>query len=190
MAARWSRRTGAGSDTTDGAGLGPPVAADGAASERRRLRGLAAWEVGVAGFLIAACLLAIWELRDARPGTFEPLGSGPVPRVTAGLIIALSLWVAWRAWRRPAEEPVDLGYEPRPWDAAVVAGMTVIYVLAMASRLLGFAPLTAIFLTACIGWLVRFRARLMPWVVLVACITGWGCAYVFTRVFIVDLPGL
>lgn len=154
------------------------------------LRGRAAWDVGVAAFLVTVCLIAIWELRDAPPGTFEPLGSGPVPRVTASLVILLSLWVAWRAWRRPADRPVDLGYEPRPWDAAVVSGLTVLYVVAMASRALGFAPLTALFLIASIGWLVRFRPRLMPWVILVAAVTGWGCAYIFTRVFVVDLPGL
>lgn len=184
MARGRSRRPRGDPDGTD------TPAAPSAARNGAGLRGLAAWEVGVAGFLVAVCLIAIWELRDARPGTFEPLGSGPVPRVTAGLIIALSLWIAWRAWRRPAEAIVDPGYEPRPWDAAIVAGLTVVYVLVMASRTLGFAPLTAIFLTLAIGWLVRFRARTMPWVVLVAAITGWGCAYLFTRVFIVDLPGL
>lgn len=166
-------------------------AGGGAASPlRERLRGKAAWELGVAGFFAVVCLIVLWESRDLPPGTFEPLGSGPVPRTVAVLILLLSLWVGFRALRRPAAEPEDPGYEPRPLDAWVVCGLTVLYAFAMQGRWLGFAPLTALFLIAAIGWLVRFRARVMPWVVLVAAAIGWGCAYVFTRVFVVDLPGL
>ena len=40
-----------------------------------------------------------------------------------------------------------------------------------------------------IGLLVRFQRRHLPWVALVGVSMGYGCQYVFTRVFVVDLPG-
>ncbi len=41
-----------------------------------------------------------------------------------------------------------------------------------------------------IGALVRFERRLLPLIVVIALVTGFGCQYVFTRIFVVDLPGL
>jgi len=151
-------------------------------------------DIGLGLFLVVACALVLWETRDIPPGSFEPLGSAPVPQVTAGLIILLTFVIMGRAFavlRRgvtSGETPAD--YELRPLDAAAVLGLTVLYVLAMAYRVFDFAIITTIYLTAAIGFLVRFRLRLMPWVVLVALVTGYGCLYVFTRVFVVDLPGL
>ncbi len=148
------------------------------------------WEIGVSGALVTLCLAVLWETRRIPPGRFEPLGSAPVPQATAILIILLSLVVAVRAARTPGGEDEPLAYAPRPLDAWVVAALTVGYVLAMQARVMGFAPLTTLFLVATIGFLTRFRLRRLPLVVLVSAITGWGCAFVFTRVFIVDLPGL
>ncbi len=151
---------------------------------------LAHWEIGVAAAFIAGCLAALWETRDIPPGTFEPLGSAPVPQGVALLIIALCLMVIVTALRRPAEPAEDLGYAPRPLDAAVTAGLTVVYVAAMQARLMDFAPLTALFLFVTIAFLTRLRLRSLPTAALVGVITGWGLQYVFTRVFVVDLPGL
>ena len=149
------------------------------------------WEIGVSGALVALCLAVLWETRRIPSGRFEPLGSAPVPQATAVLVILLSLVVAVWAARTPGgEEDEPLGYAPRPLDAWVVAALTVGYVLAMQARVMGFAPLTTLFLVATIGSLTRFRLRGLPLVVLVSAITGWGCAFVFTRVFVVDLPGL
>jgi len=157
------------------------------------MRRTAAWEIGVSLAFILACLAVLWETRDLPPGTFEPLGSAPVPQATAVLIIVLSLVVVAGALRGGAgdgdraEEP---GYTPRPLDALAVAALTVVYVLAMDLRLMGFAPMTALFLIASIGLLNRFRVRTLPLTAALAVLVGWGCEYVFTRVFVVDLPGL
>ncbi|WMS43666.1 tripartite tricarboxylate transporter TctB family protein [Acuticoccus sp. MNP-M23] len=144
----------------------------------------------MAAAFIAGCLAVLWETRDIPPGTFEPLGSAPVPQGVAALIIALCLAVIAPALRRPAEVAPDPGYTPRPLDAAMVAGLTIAYVAMMQARLLDFAPLTALFLFVTIAFLTRLRLRAMPTAALVAVVTGWGCQYVFTRVFVVDLPGL
>jgi hypothetical protein len=88
----------------------------------------------------------------------------------------------------PAGPAEDLAL--RPLDAAAVIGLSVLYVLAMALRLLDFAVLTALFLMVTIGALTRFERRLLPIIVVLALATGFGCQYVFTRIFVVDLPGL
>ena len=150
-------------------------------------------DIGLALFLIVVCGAVLWEARSIPPGVFEPLGSAPVPQATAGLILLLALVVMGRALHalrqearaRPAE---DLAR--RPLDAAAVIAFTALYVLAMALRLFDFAILTAIFLLVTIGALTRFERRLLPLIILIALVTGFGCQYVFTRIFVVDLPGL
>jgi hypothetical protein len=151
-------------------------------------------DLALALFLIVVCGAVLWEARTIPPGVFEPLGSAPIPQTTAGLIILLALVVMGRALRamvraapaRPADEDLAL----RPLDAAAVIGLTVLYVLAMALRLFDFAILTALFLVVTIGVLVRFERRLLPVIIALALATGFGCQYVFTRIFVVDLPGL
>ena len=60
----------------------------------------------------------------------------------------------------------------------------------MALRVVDFAILTALFLLVTIGTLTRFERRLLPLIVVLALVVGFGCQYVFTRIFVVDLPGL
>lgn len=150
-------------------------------------------DIGLALFLIVVCGAVLWEARSIPPGVFEPLGSAPIPQATAGLILLLALVVMGRALHalrqearaRPAE---DLAL--RPLDAAAVIAFTALYVLAMALRLFDFAILTTLFLVVTIGALTRFERRLLPLIVVLALVTGFGCQYVFTRIFVVDLPGL
>lgn len=150
-------------------------------------------DIGLGLFLVVVCGAVLWETRKIPPGTFEPLGSAPVPQATAGLIMLLALVVMGRAWlalHRGTAVAKAPDPELRPRDAAAVVGLTFLYVLAMHYRVLNFAIVTSVFLFLTIGFLVRFRKRLLPFVVLIAVITGYGCQYVFTRVFVVDLPGL
>lgn len=138
--------------------------------------------------------MVLWESRGLPPGVFEPLGSAAVPRATATLIALLSLLVLLRALarlRRAAPPSGGLAeVAPRRLDALLVAVLTVGYVLAMQFRIVSFALMTTLFLFVCIGLLTRFRPRLLPAVALIAAAVGFGCQYLFTRVFIVDLPGL
>ena len=143
-------------------------------------------------FLIVVCGAVLWEARTIPPGVFEPLGSAPIPQTTAGLIILLALVVMARALRalRTGAAPPAADLALRPLDAAAVIALSALYVLAMAFRLVDFAILTTVFLILTIGILTRFERRLLPIVVVLALITGFGCQYVFTRIFVVDLPGL
>ena len=151
------------------------------------------WEVGIAAFFVIACGLILWETRAIPPGTFEPLGSAPVPQATALLIMLLSLTVGIRAFLRlraaaPASTPAEAGN--RPLDAVIVAVLTVIYVALLDARVMDFAPLTAAFLFIVIAILIRFSPRGLAIAAVIAAIVGWGAQYIFTRIFVVDLPGL
>jgi len=151
------------------------------------------WELGVAAFFIIACTLILWETRTIPPGTFEPLGSAPVPQATAVLIIALSLAVGLKALRRlrvQPKRPAAADDGNRPLDAIAVGALTVLYVALLDARVFDFAPLTALYLFFTIGLLIRLEPRGLAVAAAVAATVGWGAQYVFTRVFVVDLPGL
>ena len=98
-------------------------------------------DIGVCLFLIVVCCAVLVEAAKLPPGSFEPLGSAPIPQATAGLIIFLCLLVIARAaltlWR--GEEVIgEEAYPPRRLDATVIFGMTVIYVALMALRVAGW----------------------------------------------------
>ena len=148
-------------------------------------------DLWLGAFLIIACGAVLWETRDIPPGTFEPLGSAPVPQVVASLIILLTLSVMLRAWLRlrgggvRSEDDVP----PRWADAALVTAFTVIYALTLHFRVGRFDVLSTIYLFVTIGMLVRFRRSSLLAVAIVSAVVGFGSQFVFTRVFIVDLPG-
>lgn len=148
-------------------------------------------DLGLGAFLIAVCAATLWESSDIPPGTFEPLGSAPVPQAVASLIIVLSLVVMIRAWRRlrAAERAVESEVIPRWADAALIAALTVVYCLALHFRLGRFDVLTTVYLFATIGLLLRFQRKSLLTVAIVSALAGFGCQFVFTRIFIVDLPG-
>lgn len=151
-------------------------------------------DIGVALCIIVACLAVLWESRTIPPAAFDPLGSAPVPQGAASLIIVLSLVCVGRAIGRWRAQGVGEGAERlsrrHMLDALIISVLTVIFVWVMQLRATSFGLMTTVYLTAAIGWLVRFKPRLLPWIVLLALVIGFGCQYIFTRVFIVDLPGL
>ncbi len=149
-------------------------------------------EVLVCLLIIGGCAAVLIEAASIRPGFFEPLGSGPVPRATAWSIIALAGVTALRAvWRWRTAGLADPSDVAERWlDMAAVAVLTVAYVAVLHLRLTTFALMTTVYLALVIGLLVRFERRTLPWVLVVAAAVGFGAQYVFTRIFIVDLPGL
>jgi len=148
-------------------------------------------DIGVCLFLIVICCAVLFEAAKLPPGSFEPMGSAPIPQATAALIILLCLVVmaraAWMMMRGHVAVATD-DQPPRRMDAAVIFAMTMMYVLLMQLRVAGFALITAIFLFFAIAFLTRFTPRSLPLAALVGLLMGYGCQYVFTQVFVVDLP--
>ncbi len=145
-------------------------------------------EIGVALMLILIASLALFGTRTIPPGRFEPLGSAPVPQAVASLILLLAVWIIVRACID--KRPVAAAAADRYLDAGVVVALTLLFVAAMHYRLATFAILTLVYLVATIGFLIRFDRRQLPWVIGIAAIVGFGFQYLFTRVFVIDLPGL
>jgi hypothetical protein len=154
-------------------------------------------DIGLSLFLIGVCIVMIWDSWDIPPGSFEPLGAGPVPRLIAYTVIAICLVILIRAiyglkrlktQKAPQSSVAALSYRPRPKDAVIVLGLTVIYVTVMAFRLSSFAVTTTIFLFITISMLMNFDRRVMLIAAAIALIMGYGCQYLFTEVFVVDLP--
>jgi hypothetical protein len=154
-------------------------------------------DIGVSIFLIGVCAVMIWDTRDIPPGSFEPLGAGPIPRMIGYTVIIICLIVIVKAvlkWRRlkdpeniqPSEQA--LPYRPRPKDAALILGLTVIYGLAMAYELTRFSISTTVFLFITISLLTHWDRRSMLIGAIIAVVMGFGCQYLFTEVFVVDLP--
>ena len=155
-------------------------------------------DISIATFLIAVCLAVLWESRRIPPGVFEPLGSAPVPQATAIILIALCLVVLVRAavrlspgHRDVRPEEIEQEFPPPPENprAVLITGiMTVAYVIILMSELASFALITTIFLFALISTLARFERRALIAAAIIAVSMGYGCQYVFTEIFVVDLP--
>ena len=147
-------------------------------------------DIGVALLLIVFCGVILFESRTLPPGSFEPLGSAPVPQATALLIILFALIVIVRALLRSPVGEESSEVPPAYFDASIIVVLTIAYVIVLQARILEFSWLTLIFLFLTIGFLTRFHKKTLPIVVVVALIVGFGAQYIFTRVFVVDLPGL
>jgi len=148
-------------------------------------------DLWLGAFILIVCAATIWEVADLPAGTFEPLGSGPVPRWTAAIIIGLTLWVMFSAWHRirggwQSDAP-DVA--PRWADVLMVCAVTIVYALLLHFRVARFDLLTTAYLFLTIGLLVRFRVQSLLAVAIVSAVVGFGSYIIFTKVFVVDLPG-
>lgn len=155
-------------------------------------------DIGLAVVLIAISLLTIYGTLELPAGSFEPLGSATIPQVVAGAIIVFSVWMlvnalAARRQTRVMHDRVD-GREPservRPrYDLAIsLMVLAVVYVLVMAMGWVRFSLATMIFLILAVGMLTTFARRQLPVVIVLAVALGLGLEYLFTQVFVIDLP--
>ncbi|MCP4380793.1 MAG: tripartite tricarboxylate transporter TctB family protein [Hyphomicrobiales bacterium] len=148
------------------------------------------FEIGASLFMILVCAIFIYESLGLPPGSFEPLGSAPVPQATAGLIILLCVIVIVSAIRGRAEA-AEAEQDEAPDDrvsALLLAAGTLLYVVFLQYRWVGFGTLTAIYLFGIISALERFRPKAMIGAAVVGLVFGYGIQYLFTQVFVVDLP--
>lgn len=179
-------------------------------------------DIGLMVFIIGVCVAVLVESWDLPPGTFEPLGSGPVPRAIAYTIIVLCSIILVRAaitlrrnnGRHVNEEETSFApeeaateFNPRPWSAVAVLLFSGLYIVILYLGIMGFGIVTTLFLFGIIVFLVgrepvrAFRllittfdrthseaARPVLIAAVIATIMGFGCEFIFTEVFYVDLP--
>lgn len=117
------------------------------------------------GLLLALVLINVWNSSSAQNG-----------RAVVGTA----------ADQIPAHgDPQSL---PRTGMAVLILGLTVLYVSALASGRLGFRPATVLYVFATGAALTRLRWRSLPVLTALALGLGFGLHYLFTQVFVVDLP--
>jgi hypothetical protein len=151
------------------------------------------FEIAVSILIILICAVFLWESRDLPPGSFEPLGSGPVPQVTAGIIIVCCLLLIFGTRTRglAAQKDPAGGEEAVPISigaGVLMAVATLALVIVFHSRLMPFAWMAAIFLTITIWGLEKFRKKKFLPALGVGLAVGFATQYLFTQVFVVDLP--
>lgn len=147
------------------------------------------FEVGVSILIAFMCLVFIWESWDLPPGTFEPLGSGPVPQVTAGIIILCCVLVVIAAFRKQPSVEEDAEELPVSISAGVLMAVaTLLLVVVLHFRLLAFAWMVTIFLTITIWGLEKFNKKKFLPALVTGLVIGFAVEYLFTQVFVVDLP--
>ena len=148
------------------------------------------FEVWVSLLVILICVIFLWESWDLPPGSFEPLGSGPVPQATAFVVIFCAGRVILNALKKSVQlsEHEETQEKPSIRAGLIISSATVVYSLVLHLRLMPFAWMTTLFLIITIWGLEKFeRKKFLP-ALITAIIIGFASEYLFTEVFIVDLP--
>ena len=148
------------------------------------------FEVWVSLLVILICVIFLWESWDLPPGSFEPLGSGPVPQATAFVVIFCAGLVILNALKKSVQlsENEETQEKPSVRAGLIISSATVVYSLVLHFRLMPFAWMTTLFLIITIWGLEKFdRKKFLP-ALITSIIIGFASEYLFTEVFIVDLP--
>ena len=148
------------------------------------------FEVWVSLLVILICVIFLWESWDLPPGSFEPLGSGPVPQATAFVVIFCAGLVILNALKKSVQLSKNEETKEKPSIRAglIITSATVVYGLVLHFRLMPFAWMTTLFLIIAIWGLEKFdRKKFLP-ALMTATIIGFASEYLFTEIFIVDLP--
>ena len=155
-------------------------------------------EIGVGVISILVALVTIYGTLELPPGSFEPLGSAVIPQFVAGCIIAFSLWMIARAVIRVRRGRAGLvnslstaqddSFRHRHDLAVALVIFAIVYVAVMAMDWVRFSVATLVFLLASVGMLTGFARRSIPMLIVLAVVFGFGLEYLFTKVFVIDLP--
>lgn len=161
-------------------------------------RGRKFLEIAISMGFMGVAIAVLIEIHDLPPGLIDPLGSAPVPRWTASILFLLSLVMLVRILLPTADKPAidhssDEGMTQdniaeRPGAAIGVIILTIVYAAVFASRTVGFSVMTAIFVFALVVFLASDKRQGLWMGLLLGIIVGFGCEYLFTQIFVVDLP--
>lgn len=166
-------------------------------SSTRRQRQADLW-LAVAMAVIS--VVVWWEASKLAPAPFDPLGPKSFPMWIAGAlgllsVVSILIILAGRALGR-SETSLILGigddaptdYALRPGLAVASAILTVIYVAALTFTGVGFLWATIAYIGV-LGWIMSDRTpRHNLTAAIIAAVAGGGITYLFTKIFILDLP--
>lgn len=147
----------------------------------------------VSATITAIALVAFAQAYRLPDGAYEPLGPGFLPLLISGLIALLAGGASIVSLRRGA-----LSARLR-WSRAnlnqlgrqTVFGVAVIaYVLALQSGVLPFWIITTVLVFGLSLLLGGMKARVAAGGLAFALVLGIGLQLIFTRLFVIDLPGL
>ncbi|WP_226779971.1 tripartite tricarboxylate transporter TctB family protein [Oceaniglobus trochenteri] len=150
-------------------------------------------EIGVSALIALICAVFFVQAWKLPPGKFEPLGSGPVPLWTAGIVIVCCLAVIIGALRSLRGKDMGQAMQAEfsgghPMGGVLVLGLTTAYVLVLHLKLAGFGIVTFAYLALLMLGMEGFaRKRIIPALILSA-VAAFGAQYIFTEIFVVDLP--
>lgn len=146
------------------------------------------FEITISSLIALLSAVFIWESWDLPPGTFEPLGSGPVPQFTATIIIICCLAVIYNATKKVDTEVINKLVPVALGAGILMAVATLLFVVALHFRIMPFAWMTTLFLTVTIWGLEKFNKKKFLPAIITGLIVGFAVQYLFTQVFVVDLP--
>ena len=99
------------------------------------------YDIGVSVAIIVAAGLVYWDALKYRPGIYDPLGSGTMPRMVAVAIVVLCLVAIVQALltrpraAKPAKAEAGEDFERWPWLAFIIFIYVVICSILLYSRI-------------------------------------------------------
>ncbi len=137
--------------------------------------------------LIVLCGAVYWATLDLPPPTYEPLGPAAFPRMLAVLIGVLAVPLILKPERYERDAGTD-DVKPTPWMPVWLILGAVVFAIVMQSRMVSFAVTATVFLIYATAILTRFDRRGWLPTLIISPIIGFGLEYIFTSIFIIDLP--
>jgi hypothetical protein len=150
-------------------------------------------DAGVLLAIILASALVYWDSLKLRAGTYDPLGSGTMPRIVAGLIIILSLIALAQGFfgSRPPPQPLlfedEEEFERRPWLAVTIFFYLIGCIVLLALRV-PFGISSSLFLFVSCLSIKKFDPKSILPATACSLGVGFGLTYLFGTLFGVDLP--
>ena len=151
-------------------------------------------EIGVAALIIVICAIFLTQAVRLPPGSFEPLGSGPIPIYTSAIIIfccviviVRSVMVLLRSSGLLREFELEFS-GGSPAGAILMLSASFVYVGLLQLQILSFGIITFAFLTLLIWSMERFRRHKLLPALVTSALFSFGSEYIFTNIFVVDLP--
>lgn len=159
-------------------------------------------DIILAIFLLAGCGFVYWECLSLPESPYEPLGPAFVPETLSLLIGFAALWILfeglqkWRVQHSGTSNAEFTGmrdFVRHPFLAIAGVLLTFVYIGSMYLGLLGFRSATILFIMALGSLLCKYERKTIRIahlcvLLFIACTMGLGGYYLFTQVFVVNLP--